>query len=129
MRIERNAGQSRILRYNDKNRRTHDSGGSCDTRNDSRTHGAMPQALGRIGILQEGIGDDQHRKSNVPQNIEPKRALQQPGAKHADGREDARKGKHPREQDERASFSISRARRPPLVAPVRSAMRWKPAQP
>ncbi len=60
-RIERNARQSRIPRYNDKSRRTHNSGGSCDTRNDSRTYGAMPQALGRIGILKEGIGDDEYR--------------------------------------------------------------------
>ena len=80
-------GNRRILRYNDKSRRTHDSGGPADTRNDSRTHGAMPQALSRIGTLQEGIRDDEHRKSDVPRNIEHMRALLQPGAKHAAGRE------------------------------------------
>ena len=53
--------------------------------------GALPQPLGRIGILQQRIGDDEHGKTAVPQNVEPIRALQ-PGAKQATWREHARKG-------------------------------------
>ncbi len=64
-------------------------------------HGAPPQPLGWIGILQQGIGDYEDRETGVPQGVEPHRALE-PGAEQAPWREHARKGQHPRDDDERS---------------------------
>jgi hypothetical protein len=47
-------------------------------------HRAPPQPLGWIGILEQGIGDYEHRESGVPQGVEPHPALE-PGAKQPPG--------------------------------------------
>jgi hypothetical protein len=60
----------------------------------------MPQALGRICALQKSIRNDEDGKTGMPQSIKPGRGLQ-PGAKQAAGREYARKGQHPRDDDQR----------------------------
>src|ERR1700720_3551343 len=53
-------------------------------------HGAPPQPPGWIGILHQGIGDDEAGETDVPQDVEPYRALQ-PRAEQAAWREHARK--------------------------------------
>src|SRR5271169_4957999 len=83
-----------------KSRGTHHSCSRGNTQKDGRAYGTLPQPLGGVGILQQGVGHDERGKTAVPQNVEPIRALQ-PGAKQATWREHARKGQQPRDNDER----------------------------
>jgi len=65
-RIEIDAGHKRIPRRDNVCHGTHDGRSHGNAQKDGRSRGAAPQPLGRIGIPQQGIGDDEHGKTGVP---------------------------------------------------------------